>query len=160
MEDQRTRAVVALAQGMSTEAAGEVVGVAGRTIRNWRREPDFAAALEAARREILTETVIALGHTARRAVDALDGTLEDENPNVRINAARAALSTFPSISNHVSVLLEQDRMTNQMRGERVLAVLRGVLAALGHDPDAPDVRAIIVDQIRQVTAEPQAIMNE
>lgn len=106
--DAKTRAAILLARGLTTDKAGEAVGVSGRTVRRWREDPAFEADVQSARRALLAEAVAALGAAARDAISTLHAALDDESPSVRVRAASVLLSALPSISEHVSL---EDRIT-------------------------------------------------
>ncbi|MFE5872127.1 helix-turn-helix domain-containing protein [Streptomyces roseifaciens] len=101
--DQRSRAVLCLARGMTTDKTGEQVGASGRTIRRWREDPAFEADVRAARRALLNEAVAALGAAARDAVDALHDALADPSAGIRVRAASVLLGALPSISEHADL---------------------------------------------------------
>lgn len=99
----KDQAVLLLARGMTTDKAGEAVGASGRTVRRWREDPDFEAAVQAARRALLDEAVCALGVAARDAIATLHAALTDESANIRVRAASVLLNALPSVSEHVEL---------------------------------------------------------
>lgn len=101
--DQKTRAVLLLARGVSTDKAGQEIGVSGRTVRRWREDPEFEAQVQDAARELLGEAVAALGAAARDAVEALHAALTDENPTIRVRAASVLLSALPAVSEYAAL---------------------------------------------------------
>jgi len=101
--DAKTQVALALAQGATSDKAGETAGVSGRTVRRWREDPDFEAQVQEARRAILAEAVAALGSAAREAVDTLRAALSEESPSIRVRAAVAIISALPSLSEHVDL---------------------------------------------------------
>lgn len=96
--DAKSRAIILLARGTSTDKAGEAVGVSGRTIRRWREDPDFEAEVRTASKELLAEARAALGGAARDAIATLHAALQDPSVALRIRAASVLLSTLPAIS--------------------------------------------------------------
>jgi hypothetical protein len=101
--DTKASAALLLARGAGADRAGEAVGRSARTIRRWRAEdPEFEAQVQAARREILDQAVMALGQAAADAVATLHGALHDDNPHVRVRAAVGLLAALPAITAHVS----------------------------------------------------------
>lgn len=99
----RERAVLAIARGLTTDAAGTEAGISGRTVRRWREDPSFAADVDTARRAILAEASAALGAAARDAVSVLHAALADDSPTIRVRAAVALLNALPSIAEHVEL---------------------------------------------------------
>ncbi|MEV6833605.1 hypothetical protein AB0N17_03580 [Streptomyces sp. NPDC051133] len=96
--DAKSQAVLLLAQGASSDKAGEGVGVSGRTVRRWREDPAFEAEVKAAQRELLAEARAALGGAARDAIATLHAALQDPSTALRIRAAAVLLSALPAIS--------------------------------------------------------------
>lgn len=105
----KAQAVLLLARGGSSDSVGQELGVSGRTIRRWREDPEFERDVQAARRELLSEAVAALGAAARDAITALHAALQDESPAVRVRAASVLLSALPAISEHANL---EERIAN------------------------------------------------
>lgn len=101
--DAKTRVALALAQGVSSDKAGEAAGVSGRTVRRWREDPAFEAQVQEARRAILSEAVAALGAAARDAVDTLRAALSEDSPSIRVRAAVAIISALPGLAEHAEL---------------------------------------------------------
>lgn len=101
--DAKDQAALLLARGMTTDKAGEALGVSGRTIRRWREDPAFEAGIQSARRALLTEAVAALGAAARDAIAALHAALTDDSAGVRVRAASVLLGALPNFSEHVDL---------------------------------------------------------
>jgi hypothetical protein len=102
--DQKARAAVLLARGMSTDKVGAEVGTSGRTVRRWRENPHFEADVREARREILGEITDAIAAAARDAVDALHEAVKDkQNPVTRVRAAQALLGALPAVREHLEL---------------------------------------------------------
>lgn len=101
--DAKSQAVFCLARGLTTEKAGQEVGVTGRTVRRWLEDPAFEAEVAAARRLILSEAVAALGAAARDAVTTLHEALTDESASIRVRAASVLLGALPSITEHAEL---------------------------------------------------------
>jgi hypothetical protein len=101
--DAKSSVALLLAQGHTSDKAGEAAGVSGRTVRRWREDPAFEAEVQEARRAILTEAVAALGAAAREAVDTLRAALSEESPSIRVRAAVAIIGALPSLSEHADL---------------------------------------------------------
>ncbi|MFJ9376831.1 hypothetical protein [Streptomyces sp. NPDC101455] len=121
--DAKTKVALALAQGCTSDKAGEAAGVSGRTVRRWREDPDFDAEIQEARRSILSEAVAALGAAARDAVDTLHAALTEESPSIRVRAAVAIISALPGLAEHAEL---NDRLA---RLEAALGLTDGRTAA-------------------------------
>lgn len=100
---QKSRAILALARGATTDTAGTEAGVSGRTVRRWREDPAFEAEVDAARRALLDRAVAGLSAGAGEAVDVLRAALADPTAAVRVRAAVALLSALPSVVEHVEL---------------------------------------------------------
>lgn len=101
-QDAKAEAALLLARGAGADKAGQAVGRSARTIRRWRQQDaQFEAEVQAARREILDQAVMALGQAAADAVATLHAATRDDNPAIRVRAATALLSALPAISAHV-----------------------------------------------------------
>lgn len=72
-------------------AAARAAGVSERTARRMRQRPEMAAALAAARRDLLGGTVTRLVRTSRTAAAALARNCRCGTPAVEVAAARAVL---------------------------------------------------------------------
>lgn len=92
------KAIAALLLGTIDDAA-EAAGVTDRTIHRWLKEVAFKKALAEAEAAALAEAARIAAGGATRAVQELVGILEDDStePKHRIAAARALLSTLPSV---------------------------------------------------------------
>ena len=99
----RDTAVTLLARGMSTDATGAEIGVAGRTIRRWREDPDFESEIEAARRAILAESVAALTAAVRKAASVAMELLDDPSPAIRVRAVSEVFRALPLLAEHADL---------------------------------------------------------
>ena len=75
MTDKRERAVQALGRGTSAAAAAQAAGVTKRTLRRWRGEPEFAAAVRRERAALAADQDGG-APPAVAALDAATATLE------------------------------------------------------------------------------------
>lgn len=101
--DARSRAVVHLARGTTTDKAGEAVGVSGRTVRRWREDPEFEAEIEAARKALLAESVAVLTAAVRKAADTAMELLDDPSPGIRVRAVSEVFRALPILSEHAAL---------------------------------------------------------
>ena len=113
-------AIPHLAAGSSIRATADTIGVSERSIRRWLKNPEFAAALREAEKEVWNATVRKLRALGEKAVNALGRVLEDPGatPSARIQAARAildgiakaeALSRLQDLEDRVRALEERLR---------------------------------------------------
>ncbi|MFI6856507.1 helix-turn-helix domain-containing protein [Streptomyces sp. NPDC050416] len=106
--DAKSQAVLLLARGVSSDKAGETLGVSGRTIRRWREDPAFEAEVAAARKELLGEAMAALGGAVRDAITTLHDALADPNPALRVRAASVLAAHLPALVEHADL---EERLT-------------------------------------------------
>lgn len=85
------RAVVALLSSPTTRDAARKAKVAEATLYGWLRQPAFARAVRAARREMTQQALTALGHLAKDAIGALKRNLRCDQPAVEVRAALGVL---------------------------------------------------------------------
>src|SRR5262245_19559683 len=71
--------------------AAKKAGISEATLRRWQAKPEFAAAVQAARRRILSSAVSKLQAAADQAADALVGLLRSKSVAVKFKAATAVL---------------------------------------------------------------------
>lgn len=92
-------AVEALLTHPTIAAAATAASVPERTLRHWRKTPEFRAALDEARREAWSHALARLGNLAGKAVSTLDRAMDCaalclnvRATSVEVRAANAALS--------------------------------------------------------------------
>jgi hypothetical protein len=91
MTRQQELAVAALLELPTITAAAAAVGLDESTLRQWLKDPGFAAAYADARREVLERAVTRLVRTLGKAVDALERNLTAERPADQLRAAALVL---------------------------------------------------------------------
>jgi hypothetical protein len=79
--------ITALAAGNTVERAAASAGVSVRTAHRRLADPDFRAALDAAKRDLLERATAALTAASTAAVDALVSLLTTGPPAVKLGAA-------------------------------------------------------------------------
>ena len=90
---------VLVAGGSSIKAAAGVVNCSEQTAYNLSSTPEFKSRVSEIRTELTTEAVGKLTSAATEAVDTLRSLLNAANePNVRLNAAKAILANLGPIS--------------------------------------------------------------
>jgi hypothetical protein len=94
----RERAIAALLSARSLDQAAKKAGLSKATLCRWMQDPEFKAALRAARRNVVDATIGRLQAVTTEAVAALCAALTCEAPTVRVSAARAILEfSFRSV---------------------------------------------------------------
>jgi hypothetical protein len=89
---RQARAVEALVAGARLDAAAASAGVSVRTLRRWRKEPQFESALRAAQDDAFSSARSELRAAALDAVRALrEVTCEGSPAAARVAAARCVL---------------------------------------------------------------------
>lgn len=85
------RAIAALLEQPTIEAAAKVCGVNEKTLRRWLKAEAFSEAFKAARERVVDFAVVSLQRSMHEAVDALVRNLTAASPTVQVQAARAIL---------------------------------------------------------------------
>jgi hypothetical protein len=83
--------VTALAAGQSVPQAAQAAGMSARTAFRRLATPGFRERVEAARAELVAQTVAQLAAAGVEAVAALRAALHGHSPHAAVNAARALL---------------------------------------------------------------------
>jgi hypothetical protein len=84
---KREEAIAALLTEPTIEAAAAKVEIGYRTLRNWLREPEFAKAYAAARRQLLEHALSRLQAVTGRAVSVLGKLLGTEDEKIALATA-------------------------------------------------------------------------
>jgi hypothetical protein len=92
--NQRRIAALLLASGRSCEEAAAGAGIDQKTLYNWRRQPGFQRLVVRRRDAIVNEVVGKISALAIKAVDALDGLLDDPLPRIRLGSAKAVIESL------------------------------------------------------------------
>lgn len=93
MTPNQRKALAALLSCNSRAAAARQCGLSMRTLQNYEQDPEFAAALEAGRREMLADAAHRMAAGYSQTVDALQDLALNESTAdaARVAAARALL---------------------------------------------------------------------
>jgi F420-0:gamma-glutamyl ligase len=83
---------MALASGESVGAAAEQAGVTDRTVRRKLSDPEFRRQVADLRGELMSRALDRMTDNMTRAADVLAGLLDEQNPAVRLRAARSLLT--------------------------------------------------------------------
>ena len=94
LKPAQERALLSILAGKSFEAVAAEVGVNSSTIRRWRKEPLFQAALDSERRRLVASTTDTLRQAGIEAVTQLRAILADPNcpAAVKVQAAGCVLA--------------------------------------------------------------------
>jgi hypothetical protein len=88
---KQEQAIAALLEQPTIEQAAATVGVNEKTLRLWRKRPDFQAAFLAARRQIVDTTTTRLQQLGIAAVLALHRNLNCGKPSVEVRCVEIIL---------------------------------------------------------------------
>jgi hypothetical protein len=83
--------ILALAEGLTVDAAAKQARVSPATVYRRRREPAFRAAVNEARRETWVQAVGRIATATTAAADTLKALLDSPMDQVRVAAARSIL---------------------------------------------------------------------
>ena len=91
----REAAISALIANPHIKQAAAECGVAEKTLHRWLKEPEFAAQLAEAQREVSRRVTRGVIARAERAAEVLDEVMSDKEtmPNARVSAAKCLLDT-------------------------------------------------------------------
>jgi len=93
LERLREQAIAALLEGGSVAGAAKRIGVDESTLREWQKNPEFADAYRAARREVVIRATDKLACSFDQAVESLTGIMNgSQNDAARIAAAKTVIS--------------------------------------------------------------------
>ncbi len=87
LDGKKQAAIAALLAHPTIEKAAQSVGITEKTLWRWLQLPEFALAYQAARDEVLTQTLSLLHKATGGAVAALMRNLKCGNPSVEVRAA-------------------------------------------------------------------------
>ena len=103
-EVQKDQLALHLASGGGVADWARANGIPDRTAYSWSRSPDVRERTESLRRAVLAEAVQQLGAHAAAAAGQIVKLAEDaRSETVRLQAARAVLAEFVSVSNYTSM---------------------------------------------------------
>jgi hypothetical protein len=88
---KREHAIAALLTAATLGEAARLANIGEATLRRWLREPDFAGAYRAARRQALETVVGRLQQSATAAVETLERNLTASAEGVQVRAAQILL---------------------------------------------------------------------
>ncbi|MCE9530546.1 MAG: helix-turn-helix domain-containing protein [Planctomycetes bacterium] len=100
--DKRSELALVLASGTSVTDAAQQLQISRSTIYRELDRPEFRQQVANYRARICTVALGRMTGSLARAADTLVGLLEDEQPHIRLKAARALLTLNPRIEEAVS----------------------------------------------------------
>jgi hypothetical protein len=108
------QAVAALLRFPTISAAAESISVNERTLREWLKLPDFAAAFRDARRQVVEQAIAHLQQLTGKATDALDAALGSAGVSDQIRAATLILNHAIKGIDTADVLARLEEMEQQL----------------------------------------------
>jgi len=120
---KQARAIVAMVEEPTLEAAADAVGISRATLRRWQANPDFASALATARRAAMGEATSLLASLTVKAAQTLGAVLDSElaTANHKIRAAQAILENARAaieLDELAGRILELERLESEREGRR------------------------------------------
>jgi hypothetical protein len=125
-------------------AAAAKAGISPATLYRWQKSPRFAAAYEAARHQIVDNSIARLQRSADAAVDALERNLRCGHPAAEI---RAALGILDQVSQ-----LDRDRRHFLSESEAFRMANEFVEVVRRHVPDETTFQTIAAELHNEVPA--------
>ena len=92
------KAIELMAKGYSAEMIGGALEVTSATIRNWKKLPHFKTALAEAINFKAESSNYKLHDLFRKALEEVEGLMQDRNPHIRLGAARLACASYSAIA--------------------------------------------------------------
>jgi HEAT repeat protein len=94
LNGKQEKALELMIQGVTDVEIAKRIGVARQTISNWRHyDTVFIETLEDQRRMLREKTRDSLIGLGEKAIEVLKNALEDEDPKIRLQAAKEVLNT-------------------------------------------------------------------
>ena len=91
---KQEKALEIMLQGKNDVEVAECIGVTRQTIRNWRNnDAVFIITLEAQRKALREKHQDRIYGLVEKAIEVMSAALEDEDPKIRLQAAKTVLST-------------------------------------------------------------------
>lgn len=98
LSDKQLKAVELLAKGYQIGMVVDAIQTSSPTIRNWKKLPEFKEALAEAINLKAETSNYKLHDLFRKALEEVEGLLQDRNPHVRLGAARLACESYSAIA--------------------------------------------------------------
>ena len=114
---KRELVLMALMSMATSKEAAEVAGVSERTLRRWRAEPSFEAAVREARQQAIREAIGRLHGLLNEGIDAIRRNATCGGPSVEL---RAGVAIIERVFQGAELLDLQDRLSaveKTVRGE-------------------------------------------
>ena len=92
------KAVELMAKGYSREMIANALEVSNPTIGNWKKLPHFKTALAEAINFKAESSNYKLHDLFRKALEEVEGLMQDRNPHIRLGAARLACESYSAIA--------------------------------------------------------------
>lgn len=119
LRSEHRRAIAALLVGADDTAAGQAAGVSGRTVRRWRSQPAFAAALADAERAVIADAVRLLSRLSVTAVRQTGAILTSKksSDSAKLRAAGLILQSVIALRSHHELEEAMRRIEAQIAGD-------------------------------------------
>jgi transposase-like protein len=88
---RQDKAVAILAVGSSVEAVAERVGISRQTIHRWMLQPDFKAAVTAARRQAVQVVFDTLSQSVNQAAEKLTALVKSQTESICLRSCEILL---------------------------------------------------------------------
>jgi Helix-turn-helix of insertion element transposase len=91
LTSKQHKAVYALLEQPTIEAAAEAVGIGTATLKRWRKQEAFTSEFRSARRRVLEDAYAKLQSAASKAVATLVDAMDSESEHLKVKAALGIL---------------------------------------------------------------------
>lgn len=119
MNKNKERALAALVSCPTQEAAAEKAGISSRTLRNYMKDPEFAAEYKRMNSQLVTAATLQIQRSLAPAINTLREIAEDRAANMtaRIQAARGLLEYGIRLSELGDVYARIEALEAAMNGD-------------------------------------------
>lgn len=119
MNKNKERALAALVSCPTQEAAAAKAGISSRTLRNYMKDPEFAAEYKRLNSQLVTAATLQIQRSLAPAINTLREIAEDRTANMtaRIQAARGLLEYGIRLSELGDVYARIEALEAAMEGD-------------------------------------------
>lgn len=152
LNERQLRAIPLLVAGMSQRDVAKRLHTHAMQITKWRREPEFRAALEQARKDCFDEGIGQLKAAVTEAVRVLREALDSDDESIRLAAASKILGPAIDISGLKKAALDVDihrpRIEDEPETEEDRELVRGYLEERNAAPATIGVEVVAASSSR------------
>jgi len=115
LNTNQTRAVAAILEHPTLEAAAESTGVTSRTLRNWLKEDDFARALDDAQMQMLQSHLGRLSGLLQKSAAVYEQLLNSDEDAIRLRSADSINRMFDMLTARRLAVREMNEFEERLK---------------------------------------------